>query len=287
MSVGTWSGIAAAGAAALGVIACAIGARRWERRGARAVARLYRLHRSADAIGSPTRLTDAMLEGLPPPVARYFEFALTPGQPLVRSARLEWDGDFRLRVWRPFHAAQHVTTAPPGFVWDARIRMAPLLSVRVCDGYLEGEGMMSAVVGGLVGLVDQRGTTGLNAGALSRWAAEAVWFPTALLPGAGLSWSPVDDSTARASVTDGALTALLDFQFGSNGEIVRITMLREREVGGTFIPTRWEAVLNRGYRRMDSMMVPVGGEAAWLLSEGRQSYWRGRLASAAFDYAER
>jgi hypothetical protein len=283
---GSRIGVATAGAAALGTIACAIGTRRWERSSARAVALLYRLRRATNATDGPTRFTDAVLEGLPSPVARYFEFALTPGQPLVRSARLEWDGDFRLRAWRPFHATQHVTIAPPGFVWDARIRMAPLLSVRVRDGYLEGEGMMSAVVGGLVRVVDQRGTNGLNAGALSRWAAEAVWFPTALLPGRGLSWLPVDDGTCRATVTDGALEAEVDFHFGSDGEIVRITMMREREAGGTFVSTPWEAVLDRGYRRVDGMMVPVGGEAAWLLRDGRLSYWRGRLVSAEFEYAE-
>jgi len=33
----------------------------------------------------------------------------------------------------------------------------------------------------------------------------------------------------------------------------------------------------RGYERVDGVMVPRGGEVAWILPEGQLTYWRGRI----------
>lgn len=82
-------------------------------------------------------------------------------------------------------------------MWDARIRSAPLLDVRVRDSYLGGAAMLGKLAG-VVPVVDRAGSPELASGALLRYLAELPWLPMALLPGGGLSWQAVDDSTARA-----------------------------------------------------------------------------------------
>ena len=78
-------------------------------------------------------------KSLPAPVRRYFKAVLKDGQPFVQSARLRQRGVFRLGdKWKPFDAEETMTTRPPEFSWDARIHMAPLLTVRVRDGYARG-----------------------------------------------------------------------------------------------------------------------------------------------------
>src|SRR5690606_20634309 len=65
------------------------------------------------AIGS---FEPELLAGLPAPVARYFQFALTLGQPLIRTARVEHAGEFRASVdaaWAPFTSVQHFCADPP------------------------------------------------------------------------------------------------------------------------------------------------------------------------------
>lgn len=84
-------------------------------------------------------------EQLPPPVAKYLRFALKEGQPLIRSARIAQIGELRgfekpHGGWSPFEATQYFALRPPGFVWDARIRMAPLIKVRVRDACVSGQG---------------------------------------------------------------------------------------------------------------------------------------------------
>jgi hypothetical protein len=282
MKLRTKMGAALGGMLAAGVTTVGVGTLLWHRETAREVARL-RARAAAPGAGA-TRFTSDLLAGLPTPVVRYFGFALTPDQALIRRARIEWRGEFFNRSWAPMTATQHYTVLPPGYVWDATIRFAPMVPVFVRDAYLAGEGIMRGRMGGLMDVVNQRGTPGLASGALARWLGEAVWFPTALLPREGLSWAPIDDSTARATLVDGRTTVSIDFHFGTRGEVVRVSLIRMRDVNGTSVPTPWEGIIHPAYLRVDGMMIPASAEAAWLLPEGRLPYWRGRVLAASYDY---
>lgn len=266
-------GVAGSAAAAIGA-----GTFLWSRATARAVGRLA-------PSGTAGTFSRDQLAGLPAPVVRYLEFALTPGQPLLRTARIEHTGEFRGALdqpWSPFTSIQHVSADPPGFVWDAKIRTSPLLTVRVRDSYLEGTGSMLASVAGVIPVVNAWGRTDLASGALHRYLAEAVWLPTALLPGGGRTWEPIDDNAARATLTDSGVSVSLDFRFNDKGEIVSVyTPARYRDVNGKGVPTPWEGSF-RGYERMDGMMVPREGEVAWILPEGRLTYWRGRVVRVEY-----
>ena len=277
-------GTVAGGLAASAATAAAVGALLWNRETARAVGQLTAPPAPNGA--APTRYAREQLERLPAPVARYFDFALTPGQPLVRRARFRQAGDFRTRpdAWSPFAAEQHFSVRPPGFVWDATIRMLALAPVRVRDSYLAGEGTMYGRVAALVTVADQRGTPEMASGALMRYLAEAVWLPTALLPCERVAWEAVDDSTARATLADGSTTVSVNVHFGGAGEVVRISAMRYRDVKGTPVLTPWEVRL-RDYARVSGMMVPRAGEVAWLLPEGRLPYWRGRMVEARYELA--
>lgn len=273
---GTAAGLAAvAGAFALGSWA-------WDRATSRLVARL-----GQDGAPRGERATVDLheLDRLPRPVARYFAFSLSPGQRIVARAHLGFTGTFAAKpnAWAPFTAEQDVRAAPPGFVWDARIAMMPLVPVRVRDSYVGSEGSMRAAVAGLVPIVDQHGTPEIAAAALQRFLAEAVWYPTALLPGDGLSWSAIDDASARVTLTDGPTTVSLDVTFGARGEIERVSTMRYRDVKGTPVLTPWVGH-HADYERLGSMMIPTSGEVAWVLSNGPEPYWRGRLISAMFDW---
>ena len=276
---------AVTGIAAGAVSVAALSAARWNRATARMVDRLTS---STTPAGIATTFSPDQLVGLPAPVSRYFAFALTPGQSLVRHARIRWEGEFRSAPnaeWKRFTALQNYMVRPPGFVWDATIRLMPLVPVRVRDGYVDGEGVMLGKIAAGISVADQRGTPEMGAGALSRYLGEAVWLPTALLPSAGVFWTPVDDATACATLTDGSTSVSADFHFAPGGEIARVSMDRYRDVGGRGVPTGFEGQFRSGYRRVAGMMVPVDGEVAWLLPESRFAYWRGRPAHLEYDPA--
>lgn len=227
----------------------------------------------------------SQLAGLPAPVARYLTFALSPRQPIIARAHLRSRGTFAAKpnAWAPFTAEQEVRTQPPEFVWNARIAMMPLVPVRVRDRYAGGEASMRATIAGLVPIVNQHGSPELAAASLQRFLAEAVWYPTALLPRDALSWSAIDDTSARVTLTDGPTTVSIDCTFGSGGGIETISTMRCRDVKGTPILTPWVGH-HRDYTQLSGMMIPTSGEVAWILSNGPEPYWRGRLISATFDW---
>jgi hypothetical protein len=140
-------------------------------------------------------------------------------------------------------------------------------------------------LGGVVTVVNQGGTPEIAASALARWLGEAVWFPTALLPHAtrdeGVQWDAIDDSTARATIRDGASQVSADFHFAPTGEITSMTALRYRDVNGTSVLTRFEG-RSRDDALRNGIMIPMSAEVAWLLPEGRFAYWRGHPAEVRY-----
>ena len=276
-------GAAIAGGTAAGIAAAVtVAAVLWNRETVRGAARLRARH---DAQAPPPFSRDD-LAGLPDPVVRYFEFALTPGQAVVRSARFRQTGEFAMRAgaWSPFTAVQYFSGEPPGFLWDARIRMAPMISCYVRDSYVAGEGVMDGTLAALVPVLQERGTPVMASGELLRYLAEAVFLPTALLPRGGIAWAPLGENTARVTLTDRATTVSCDVSFGARGEIVRVSALRARAAGGTLVSTPWVGRFS-DYRPVEGMMIPMSGEVEWVLPEGPLPYFRGRMVDARYEFA--
>jgi hypothetical protein len=230
------------------------------------------------------------LEHLPAPVQRYFRAVLKDGQPIVAAANVAHTGTFNMsetgEQWKPFTSNQRVVTRRPGFDWDGRILMMPGLPVHVHDAYVAGEGILHAAVLGLFSMVELRGTGDVAQGELMRFLAEAVWYPTALLPSQGVDWDAVDDYSAQATLKDGDVTLTLLFHFNEDDTIDAVRAdARGRMVGGTVVPTPWHGQF-WNYTSLDGIRVPLDGEVAWLLPEGAKPYWRGRITQLNYEFAQ-
>lgn len=256
------------------VAALIAGNMRWRRDTDRAVNLLAATH--------PAARHDATLDNLPAPALRYLRRALPHPTQRVRSAIATQEAEFFINAgWRPLAATQHFTTDPPGFIWDARIQMAPLIAASVRDGYVGGHGSMRASVFGLYSLVDQAATPELDAGALQRFLGEAVWFPTALLPSSAVTWTPHDDRSAAVRMTDNGTAVSLLFEFDGNDDVVRISGDRYKETNGSYVMQRWVIQCSHHDDR-SGMRIPTVCEVAWIGPNGPEAYWRGRIT--AIDY---
>ena len=252
-------------------------------------------HRVDTLLGSASLRTGAFrtadLDGLPAPVQRCLRRVLRDGQSYIQTLRVEQRGTFRAgdasAAWRPFTAAQHVTVRPPGFVWDASIRMTAGLPVWVLDAYHDGRGVLEARLGGVLPVMNGEPGPELDEGELLRYLAEAPLYPTALLPEMGVTWTPIDDRSARATLTDRATTATLVFHFNDNDEVARVEGQRSfTKADGTAEARPWRGYW-RDYAERGGMWVPTRGEVAWVHpDEGEVSYWRGQLHTFAYDTAD-
>ncbi|MCC3494926.1 MAG: hypothetical protein JGK35_31350 [Microcoleus sp. PH2017_16_JOR_D_A] len=226
------------------------------------------------------------LEGLPEPVQRFFRTVIKDGQAIVSAVKLSQQGLFNLSEtedkWSPFTATQFVTTQRRGFDWDARIQMTPGVNAFVHDTYLLGEGSLYASLIGLFTIADVHGTPENNQGELLRFLAETPWYPTALLPSQGVRWEAINDTSARATLTDGETTVSLVFQFNAEGAIA--TMRAEARYRDKLTAMPWCGRFGE-YSVRNGMLIPLEGEVGWEYPEGIRLYFKGRITEIEYEFA--
>lgn len=237
-----------------------------------------------------SRFSESELADLPAPVQRYFSLVLKDGQPIITAASFRHGGTFNMsetaEQWKPFTSSQRVTTRRAGFDWDARIMMLPGVPVHVRDAYVAGGAVLYGALFGLIPVVHLEGTQELAQGELMRFLVEAAWYPTALLPSQGVQWAAEDDASAHAIFTDGKLTLTLLFHFGADGLIDTVTAkARGRLVDGKTTMAPWQGRF-WNYAVRSGMTVPLNGEVAWLLPEGRRPYFRALMTGAEYEFAQ-
>lgn len=312
-----WGAIALLVVLAAVALALLAGALRW-----RAATRELRARVEAGRLPQDAApITAAELEALPAPVRRYLARALPEGARRIESATLRQSGEMNLAQpgeparWLPFTAEHRVVTRRPGFLWDARVRMAPGLRAHVHDAYASGEGRLHASLAGLWTVAREQGTPEMAEGELLRWLAEAVWYPTVLVAGGGgggaegeggeggerdgVRWEAVDQRKARAVVVigggrhasredgeDGPARVELVFRFGEDGLVEGVRAeSRARAVNGGYERQAWEGRF-WDYAERGGVLVPLMGEVAWVEEDGAQPYWRGRIEDMALEWAE-
>ena len=223
-------------------------------------------------------------DSLPAPVAAYFRFALTEGQPLIRTAEIRHTGEFRLNnQWTPFASIQHFLADPSGFVWNATMKMNSFINVCVRDSYLNGRGAMAVKVLSLLTIIDAHDDANLDAGSLMRYLAELVWLPTALLPSEHLKWTAIDDRRALATLSDCDTKVSLEFSFNEHGEITGFfAPARVYEAKGEYKAFPWAGRL-WNYQERNGMMIPLEGEVEWQMPQGNAPYYKGKIVEVRYD----
>lgn len=201
----------------------------------------------------------ASVESLPAPVRRYFRFALKDGYSAVRTARLVHGGRFKTKIdgeWSRIRGAEYFRCDRPGFVWRGH-----LCGASAVDSYADGKGSLSIYLLSMVKIMEGKGAE-YDQGELLRWLGEAVWFPTALLPGKYISWKEAGKDRAELVLCADGLTVSYMVDFGRRGEIVRVETMRYKGSGSL---ERWFGVCG-DYREVRGMMIPFRIEGGWILS---------------------
>lgn len=227
------------------------------------------------------------LEHVPSPVARYLRRALRDRHLMVAHAELRQSGTLRSSLngrWMPFTARHNIVPGRTEFMWQASVKAFPFIRLNVRDSYINGQGASDVKLFSAFTLGRQDGGEPVNAGSLHRYLAEAVWYPTALLPSHDLQWSAIDDTKALATLTHGDTTVSLEFWFNPSGAVAAI-----------YTPGRWGA-FPEGYKEMPwegrfhdyrlhgGLLVPTWAEVGWHIDGTWNCVWTGRIESARYDF---
>jgi len=225
---------------------------------------------------------------LPPSVARYFRHVIGESQKLINTARIRQSGVLRTSTitdtWSSFSACQVVVPPAKGFIWNAKVDMPLGTHVRVLDSYSAGVGAGRVSILSAFAVASDADNPALNSGALHRYVAEAVWYPTALLPQSGIVWSAIDDRSARATLTDNGITVSLEFRFNDLGEVVSVySSGRFGRFDGGYKQVPWEGHF-RDYQIRGDVRIPCYGEVGWYEDDTLQLVWKGNLMDVQYQF---
>jgi hypothetical protein len=234
------------------------------------VERLWQRLTSTDPGDAPL-YDSAMLDGLPAPARRYLARAIAPGTPLAGSIRVTMTGAMRLQpegALMPL-TADELLVPPHALVWRARVGDGAI-RFRGFDLYdvPQGRGAMRWWLYGALPLVRAEGPD-IARSAAGRLAGEAVWLPSALLPGRGVTWQAIDDSSASFTMRVADEDVVTTIVVGPEGRLIRVSLERWREDAADgrpgylpFVVDEWDEE-----RTFGGYTIPTRFRAGWRLGE--------------------
>lgn len=214
----------------------------------------------------PERLRVHLERNLPDPPAQ------AVGTLLHQSGRMRLDPK---RDWVPFTAEQLIDAGEVGFVWHARVRMAPLVTAVVEDAFEAGKGRLDAKIWGLIPVAHGRGPD-IDRGEAERYLAELPWCPLALLRNPDLRFRANEDGSVRVEVFDAE--TFVDLSFDEAGDIVG-SRSTTRSRGDVVQP--WVGSF-ADYRDFGGVRAPSRGRVWWETPEGPFVYWEGEITELGF-----
>lgn len=221
-------------------------------------------------------VTEDLLKPLPPLVQSWLRRSGILGKSMTRTVHLKQKGEMRTapdKGWKPFTAEQYFTVTQPGFLWTAKMRLSPIFSVVARDKYYGGKGNMLVKAASLITIADSKGAT-IDQGSLLRYLAEITWFPAAALS-PYIKWEAVDDTSVKATITYGGISASGVLGIDAHGDVTGFTAMRyyERKEGATLEP--WCIRVDKdGYRELNGLHIPAKSTVTWKLKEGDFTWMR-------------
>ena len=194
--------------------------------------------------------------------------------------RLKHSGTFRTSPGNDpvdIKGEQYFTAEPPGFVWIGKTSM-----FKAVDQYIDGKGKLKVKILSLIPVESSEGFS-TDKGELLRWLGESVWFPTNLLPRKGLSWSGIDDNTARLEFSYNDLDIYYIVKFNDQNEIYEIRTKRYKGKKGL---STWIGRLH-DYSEENRMHVPHKIEAIWAENSKEYKYADFRIEEIEYGIPEK
>lgn len=167
-----------------------------------------------------------MIESLPEPAQRYFDFSIAPGSPIVTAVELDMTGELGLGSlddpkYSPMTARQ-ILAPPHGLVW--RVRTG---AISGSDGAAGTTSWTRFWLFGLVPIVRVANDEDHYRAAFGRVIAEgAFWTPATLLPSDTVRWESIDENTARAIVSAGEIEQNVDVTVAQDGRPTNVVISR-------------------------------------------------------------
>lgn len=272
--------VMAAGLILLGLVLVMIAQQRWE---VRALAKARELFSSVPE-EEPGVVQESELEGLPECVKKWLRRSGVIGRTRIHRVKLIQSGRMRTapdKPWLPFEAVHHVNVDHPGFVWKARVKVAPGIQMLGLDRYYQGHGFMNIKLLGIIPLVNAKPGPEMDQSTMLRYLAELIWYPTAAL-NSYIHWEEIDQHSARAVMSWQGITAGMGVNFDEAGDLRSSLGQRYQEIDGHYVLTDWGGEA-RGCADFHGRRIVNQTDVVWKLPSGDFNWMQVEVTALEFN----
>lgn len=266
-------------AAGLAMVVGSLAIRVFDRRVTREIGELFRYQGEA----APEIVCPEDLDGLPACVQRWLTNAGVVGREKIRTAWLGHEGIMRLKEdgpWMPFQASYYYTFDKPGFVWYTNVKAGPFMRLTGRDMLFKGKGYMLIKLFSLINVANAKDPE-IDQGALVRFLAEIVWFPSAALK-QYVTWEGLTENTARATIKTDGLSASGVFSFDDDGMPVQFAAQRYMSKAGGYSLETW-TVETGDFQETNGIKGPADIEVAWDLPAGKFVWFKAHTEGIIYN----
>ncbi|MFY7838677.1 MAG: DUF6544 family protein [Lacibacter sp.] len=241
---------------------------------------------SQPVTSTATNITYDELKLLPVAVQNWLRACGIIDKPAITQVYLQQRGEMKSNPaadWIPFEAEQYFTANPPSFAWKTKINPSPFLYITGRDKYEEGNGNMLIKAYSLFTIANSKGPQ-TDQGTLVRYLAEICWFPSAAIS-EYIQWEAINDSTAKATMHYGAVTASGIFYFNANADLQKFEADRYYNNNNRSTLERWEVTCIH-HQTINGIRIPVKNNVTWKLKEGDFKWLELEISNIQFTFTK-
>ncbi|HEA19785.1 MAG TPA: hypothetical protein ENH87_02570 [Pricia antarctica] len=214
-------------------------------------------------------ISKAAIDRLPEIVQKWMQSSGVVGKEKIVSVRLKQKGEMRTKPegkWMPFTAEQYFNVKNPAFVWSTKVEFNSMVNMVGRDKLIDGKGEMLIKLSNVIPVVNEGNIEKINSGAMLRYMAEMVWFPSAALNDY-IKWEPIDANSVRATFTLNGKSVSGVYEFSSEGNFKSFEA--DRYYGGKDDSKleKWKVIAS-DYKEFNGVKIPNECSVIWKLEEG-------------------
>jgi hypothetical protein len=225
-------------------------------------------------------MTDERIAHLPVPVQRYFQASGFVDHKTSGITEILWAGT-KIKLgpdqsWRNLETRQYNFTTTGSRLAYMNARMAGIVPFEGRDRYDNGRGHMLGTLGRMIRVFDNHSREVALGGAVIL-LAESLLEPSIALQ-EYITWEPIDQLTAGATLHHGELSVSGIFRFNEAGEFIRFESGdRPYEVSSGEYESKPFSIDLAEYHETDGLKIAGRVFATWHLEDGDFTYWDGRI----------
>ena len=218
-------------------------------------------------------ITIEQLDDLPYPVAKWLNLSGIIGKEKTNTVWLSQNIRMKMKPgqkeWNEAVAEQYFTVENPAFIWKVKMNMSPFIKITGRDKFVDGKGEMLIKIFSLLNIVNEKGEK-MDEGALQRFLAEIVWFPSAALS-QYITWESIDSLSAKATLNYKGTSGSGTFYFNEQGDFVKFSTLRYKDNEADAQRYEW-IVTVKEHSMMSGIKTPMKIEVTWILENGNWTW---------------